>query len=106
MLIIIYSFKPKAGREVELIKLWKKITTSLRNNCNSLGSRLHKASDSEYIAYAQWPNEDTYERAKLFEELDSLRSKFKDVINSMEVLHKAEIVEDLLVSNSEKKTLF
>lgn len=49
------------------IDSWSKITLYLRENCNSLGSRLHKGSDGLFYGYAQWHS--TEDRAKAF--LDS-----------------------------------
>jgi len=97
MYVVIYYFKAKKDKEAEFLELWKAMTLAIRENCKGLGSRLHKESDLEYIAYAQWPDQNTFDQAKLPKEFDELTSQFKAVTSSVKVLYKLEAVDDLLI---------
>lgn len=99
MFVVIYSFKVKRGKKTEFLEVWKAMTLAIRKNCKGLGSRLHRKSDLEYIAYAQWPDQYTFEKAQLPKEFDKLKNKFKEVTSSTEVLYKLEVVDDLLTEN-------
>jgi len=63
MFTVIYSFNVNPERVDLFINAWKEYTTIIYENAGSLGSRLHKQSEFTYIAYAQWPDKQTWERA-------------------------------------------
>ena len=63
MFIAIYSFKVKEGFEMEFKGSWRGLTQLIYQHEGSLGSRLHMSNDGEYIAYAQWPDQSTFEKA-------------------------------------------
>ena len=79
MFIAIYSFQVKPEKESEFIETWEKLTELIYKHEGSLGSRLHKASETEYIAYAQWPSNELWENAgsKLPENANSIRETMK-----------------------------
>lgn len=64
MLIVLYRWRIKAGMEDLFVDSWSKITFYFRENCNSLGSRLHQGSDNLFYGYAQWHS--AKDRAKAF----------------------------------------
>ena len=57
---VIYSFKIFDGREDDFINSWTELTKLIYEFEGSYGSRLHKANDNLFIAYAQWPDKETY----------------------------------------------
>ena len=54
MFCILYKFTVKLGYEDQFHHHWSAVTQWFYQNAGSLGSRLHRASTGEYIAYAQW----------------------------------------------------
>ena len=68
----------------------------------SLGSRLHKLNDQEYIAYAQWPNQNIFDNAgnNLPNEANSIRKKMKEACSSIQTVYKMEMVENLLTNTT------
>lgn len=55
-----YHWRIKPGREQDFVRLWSEGTLLFRDEQNTLGSRLHKADDGTYFAYAQWPSADMF----------------------------------------------
>lgn len=95
---IIYSFKVKPNCESEFIEGWSGLTKETYKNEDSLGSRLHMVKASEYIAYAQWPSKEVYENAdNMSKAAHAYRNQMRASCDSIEVLNKMEIIEDLLV---------
>lgn len=98
MFCILYQFNVKLEFEKEFVESWKGLTKETYKNEGSLGSRLHKVSDSEFIAYAQWPSKEAYDSANNMSEAAlKYRNQMRACCESIEVLHKMEMVEDLLV---------
>lgn len=60
MLVAIYQWRVKPGRETEFTQAWSKLTTIIYERQGSLGSRLHRTEDGHFLAYAQWPNLEAY----------------------------------------------
>ena len=46
------------------------MTIEIRDNCGGSGSRLHKAEDGAFIAYAQWKDKETWEKAQEIPTID------------------------------------
>lgn len=78
------------------------MTILIRDHEGGLGSRLHKKSDTEYLAYAQWPDRTTWENAgdKLPPEVDEIRQAMRSSCEKMDTLHEMDMVDDLLVNMS------
>lgn len=98
MYIVIYSFEVKPNRIKAFLSMWKELTIAIHKNCNSLGSRLHKDTDGKFLAYAQWPDKETFNNSTLPSEYKELRVQLKDACRKIEVLKRIEMIEDLLVS--------
>lgn len=98
MYSILYLFRIKINKRKEFINAWENLTTIIYNNKGSLGSRLHKKSDNEYIAYAQWPSEDMFDNAgdNLPKEAIAFREVMRKSCEKVEMLYKLEVVSDLL----------
>lgn len=104
MFVAIYEFRLKSVDETTTFKrAWKGITELMLAHCNSLGSRLHKADEVTYIAYAQWPDREHWEQAghKLPDAVNNLREQMRGACQSVKTLHElvAEPGHDLLVVN-------
>ena len=99
MYIVIYSFEIEKGKYLEFVDSWKMLTNIIKKDAGGLGSRLHKKSEIEYIAYAQWPNKETFDKAgsKLAEKAIEIRDKMRVSGVKVKMLDQLEVVEDLLV---------
>ena len=101
MHIVMYLFVVKKNHEEQFIDAWKGLTSLIYKNHGSLGSRLHKKSSFEYIAYAQWPNKAKFEAASgvdLPQEANKHRDLMRMACDNIEVINKFDVVEDLLVN--------
>jgi len=102
MFAVIYHFEVKLGKEDSFIKAWKNLTQLIYQYEGSLGSRLHKKNDQQYIAYAQWPDRKTWEDSgsKLPEEANEYRKTMKEACISISTQHELKMIEDLLARNT------
>lgn len=64
MLVIIYRWRLKEGGEAIFCEGWHEMTESIYKQRGSLGSRLHRSEDKTWVAYAQWPDEETWRMAR------------------------------------------
>ncbi len=60
---VIYRFRVYPEKEAQFIAGWSRITLGIRDHRGGLGSRLHRADDGLWVAYAQWPSRADWERA-------------------------------------------
>jgi quinol monooxygenase YgiN len=68
---VIYRWRLHPGKEEQFRRAWKAVTLALRKERGALGSRLHRADDGTWIAYAQWPDRSTWERSRKMDPVDS-----------------------------------
>lgn len=101
MYTVLYSFEVKPNHFDDFVKGWKGLTELIYKYEGSLGSRLHKSDERNYIAYAQWPSKSIFENAgkKLPKEANYYRDLMRSSCKNVEVLNKLEVVEDLLKKN-------
>jgi hypothetical protein len=97
MFVAVYRWKIIEGGEEMFRQGWRRRTEEIYRRCGSLGSRLHKAEDGSWVAYAQWPDRVTWESAAKFDVEDeeaaqmmkgSVAERYPDIY--------MEVVEDLL----------
>ncbi len=102
MFAVIYQFNVKENMNFEFIKAWKELTELIYEYEGSLGSRLHKLNDKSYLAYAQWPDKETWKNSgnDLPPSADRIRKAMKHSCTSIEVLHELDSIEDLLKSRT------
>jgi hypothetical protein len=62
-LVVLYRWRLNPGTEASFIEAWSRVTALLRERAGSLGSRLHRGNDGVWYGYAQWPNDETRQRA-------------------------------------------
>ena len=98
MFSVIYKFEIKPDRTDSFEKSWKNLTLLIYEYAGSLGSRLHKKDECTYIAYAQWPNKETWEDSsnKLPEKSYEISALMRESCISIETLYELELIEDLL----------
>ena len=99
MYIVIYSFKTKPDQQEIFIQKWGELTDLIYRHENSLGSRLHQVNTSEFIAYAQWPSKAIFDKAgsNLPEQSSAIRQAMKDSCDSINTMHKMDMVSDKLM---------
>lgn len=67
---VIYRWRLHPGKEQQFREAWERGTLLLMKKRGGLGSRLHKAEDGTWIAYAQWPSREAWERARALGSVD------------------------------------
>jgi len=100
MLAVILEFEVIAGHESQFIAAWTECTQVIYQHFGSLGSRLHQAGGSKFIAYAQWPDADIYAQQEWPLELTPVRDRMRAtlVTGKPKVLHQLQLEVDLLKS--------
>ena len=98
MIAVIIKFTVKPDQEKIFIDSWKELTKFISKYHNSLGSRLHKEGDFNFIAYAQWPDKDTLHNteSKLPKDALKARQRMRNACDKVEKLFELELIEDLL----------
>ena len=98
MFTVIYKFKIKPDKIQQFEENWTELTKLIYNNQGSLGSRLHKSDGLNYIAYAQWPNKETWESEwnNMPEHAKEISRKMKEACETRETIFELEVVIDLL----------
>jgi hypothetical protein len=85
----IYRWRLKPGKEDDFRKGWAGLTRLIYERLGSFGSRLHKAEDGTWYAYAQWPSKELWsqvdlsdESAKHYRKLmrDAVEEDFPDIL--------------------------
>ena len=102
MFAVIYKWRVKPKSEKQFIEGWSEITEYVVGNFNALGSRLHRASDGLWYAYANWRSFE--ERNFAFQNMLDIpaREKMNQAIEESFPEIKLELIADLLVSPAEK----
>ena len=117
MFIAIYELHPRPGHQEEFAAAWAAFTRAIYKFCGSRGSRLHTqvgapaggesspdsqadldAAPAPMIAYAQWPDRATWERAGS-EDADFIaaRNAMFELLTSSRTLYELETHTDLLM---------
>ena len=107
MFCVIYSFMVKPSLNDQFEQSWRDLTNIIYKNAGSLGSRLHRDGNNEYIAYAQWPDKELWKNAsaKLPEESKNISQLMKDSCEKIETLYELDVI-DASVLNYTWKELF
>ena len=98
MFCVIYTFTVKPGCAEPFRHHWSAVTQWYYCHAGSLGSRLHRASTGEYIAYAQWQTREQWEqqRQRSDAELQAHRQAMRDACEQIAVLYELEMTDDYL----------
>jgi hypothetical protein len=98
MFCVIYRFRVRPGEGDRFVRAWSHVTTAFIDSCGALGSRLHQATENEYIAYAQWPSSQVRDEARLPAEIsEGPYEEMRGCCESIETLHELVTVADHLV---------
>lgn len=99
MFVVVYRWRLRAGFEETHRAGWRAVTESIRRAYGTGGSRLHRDADGAFIAYAVWPDEATFERARAAPSVgsDEDRERMREGLEGpVEILHRLTVVDDLL----------
>lgn len=98
MFSVVYSFKIKPNKKEEFLKSWEELTQLIIKHEGGLGSRIHRLNEEEYIAYAQWPNRDRWEKsgANLPESADEIRKQMRETCQEIKTIYELDVIKDLL----------
>jgi hypothetical protein len=101
MYAVIYRWQVVAGLEAQFEAGWRRGTERIAAEFGGWGSRLHKQAEGVYIAYAQWPDEETWQRAmdsRMRHSNEEARKMYRDAIvpGTFETIAQGEVVADLL----------
>jgi hypothetical protein len=101
MFAVIYRWKLIPGHEAQFEEGWKAGTAAIAREFGGWGSRLHRGENGVVVAYAQWPDRATWEKAmetRMRHSNDAAREKYRSSFepNSFETLFAGEVSADLL----------
>ncbi|MFY0644929.1 MAG: antibiotic biosynthesis monooxygenase [Bacteroidia bacterium] len=95
---VIYQFNILEDDLEEFISSWENLTELIYKHEGSLGSRLHKKSNTEYLAYARWPSRQHWEQSgsNLPPEAKKYSKQMHEACTKIETLYELDLVSDLL----------
>ena len=94
--IVIYSFKIIEGKELYFINAWRELTNFIYESAGSYGSRLHKVDNNSFIAYAQWPDKETWENSSeiISDNANNLRKLMHENCLEIKTEYQMTVIED------------
>ena len=101
MFVVVYQFAVKPEHESQFVKAWLNTTKGITLHKGGLGSRLHRDKAGSFIAYAQWPDEYTFQAAKkifMSEEYEKHRQTMQTCLDVKQtrILHEMNVAIDYL----------
>ncbi len=63
MIAVIYRWRVDEKDEKDFERRWHEITVDIMRNHGGGGSRLHRAENGDWVAYARWPRREDRDRA-------------------------------------------
>ncbi|MBY0359911.1 MAG: antibiotic biosynthesis monooxygenase [Candidatus Obscuribacterales bacterium] len=97
MFCVIYQWRIKEGKEEQFRELWRTVTKSVYEKHGSFGSRLHKSDDGSLIAYAQWPNQESWTTGTKALSDSLVGTNWQElIVDEGKTLHKLSLLDDLL----------
>lgn len=101
MFAVIYRWRVIPGLEAQFEAGWAAGTQAIAAEFGGWGSRLHKVGEGVYIAYAQWPDEATWEKAmesRMRHSDEEARRQYREAIvpGSFETIASGPVAADLL----------
>lgn len=63
MFAVIYRWRVDRKHEEEFQRRWHEITQDIMRDHGGGGSRLHRAENGDWVAYARWPSKEDRDRA-------------------------------------------
>lgn len=105
MFIVLYRWRVKEGEEGRFREGWRRLTEEIFSRRGSYGSRLHRAEDGTWVAYAQWPDRRAWEMSQGEAAVDAEAQEM--MRRSAEMSHPPmlmEVTDDLLRSGDSGAT--
>jgi heme-degrading monooxygenase HmoA len=101
MFAVIYRWRVKPGLEAQFEEGWHRGTLAIRRELGGWGSRLHRADDGTFIAYAIWPDEETWAKAaakRMRYNDPEARKMYLDALDGdIETIARMHVIDDLLL---------
>ena len=63
MFVAVYWWRVHPGKEDQFREAWRRGTEAITRIYGSYGSRLHRDRDGRFVGYAEWPDEQTWQKA-------------------------------------------
>ena len=104
MFIALYRWKLIEGQEGRFQQGWHRLTEEFYKERGSLGSRLHRAEDGTWVAYAQWPDKQTWEAVRAQVRDTEALQMMSESIEASHAPALMEVVDDLLAHDEEETT--
>ncbi len=98
LIIFLYRWKIKSGKENQFEKSWAVVTKAMRDLCGSYGSRLHLSESGEYLGYAQWPSIEARNKCELDSRSSLARDLMREAIQFSYQVEQLEVKLDLLIA--------
>ena len=83
MFVAVYWWRVHPGKEEQFREAWRRGTEHITRIYGSYGSRLHQDRDGRFVGYAEWPDEESWQRAydaKMVYDDAETRAAFVDAI--------------------------
>ncbi len=96
MFAVIYRWRVKPGMEEQFRDAWHRGTLAIRERFGTGGSRLHRAEDGSWLAYARWPSAEA-RAAALAQDPDPAVVELRGCVEELVEQIPMTIVDDLLV---------
>ena len=100
MFIAVYRWRVRPDAESEHRAGWRRVTEAIQSAYGTWGSRLHRATDGAFVAYAAWPDRATWETARAAPSVaspEALAQMRGGIEGAVEVVLELEVLDDLLV---------
>lgn len=73
--VAIYRWRIYADQTDSFLAAWETVTRGIKAERGGLGSKIHRADDGTYVAYAQWPDRETWQAMGDQPSVDPVASK-------------------------------
>ena len=98
MFCVLYEFQIKDEFEKQFLQEWHDFTKTIITTQGSLGARLHKRPDGAYIAYAQWPDRETWAKGHHHIEQHAIAQHIdREFTAEPIIVMELEVIDDLLI---------
>lgn len=100
MFVAVYRWRVHPGKEEQFRQAWRRGTELITRIYGSYGSRLHRDADGRFVAYAEWPDEQTWRAAadrKMAYDEPATRTAFLEAVAEAEAMFTMPVTDDLLV---------
>lgn len=98
MTIFLYRWKIRLGSQRQFEQNWSIVTNAIKCQCGSFGSRLHLATNGDYVGYAQWPDRAAREKCELDKSTLEARKLMREAVEVSYPDECLEVRSDLLIS--------